>query len=192
MQNDDKALKSGVQADAGVPQSGPAPNARKDKRNVHTTHHGVLSRHPLEALAKSGENIRELRCIERMLRAELQPTGIIGEILFDRAWSSFLRCLLIARAEKNILAAEEPVTFEERVRRAGVMAAVTRSHKTCDDQPGEVLRNLSISQRYDCHFSREFFRALGMLLALRSAGNAGLTHLLTKSFAQNKDISVED
>lgn len=79
-----------------------APRARKDKGMLHARNHGVLSRNPLEVLIRLGENPRELIKIEKMLRAELKSTGIFGKLLFDRAWSSFLRCLLIARTEARL------------------------------------------------------------------------------------------
>ena len=62
----------------------------------------------LEALARRGENIRQLRVIERMLREKLQIDGILAELLFDHAWSSFLRCVLIARTEARALTSQGP------------------------------------------------------------------------------------
>ncbi len=56
----------------------------------------------MAALIRLGENRRELIKIYKKLRADLKPTGILGEILFDRAWSSYLRCLLIARVEADL------------------------------------------------------------------------------------------
>ncbi len=81
---------------------------RKDKAEFHATKHGILARPLLGALARRGENIRQLRVIERMLREKLQINGIFAELLFDRAWSSFLRCLLIARTEARVLTSEGP------------------------------------------------------------------------------------
>jgi hypothetical protein len=60
-----------------------ATRPRKDKGKLHARHHGLLSRNPLEALIRLGENPRELIKIEKMLRAELKPTRIVGKILFD-------------------------------------------------------------------------------------------------------------
>ena len=73
--------------------------ARKDKRGLHTMRHAMLTRYPLQALARLGENVRHLRKIEREFRAELKPVGMVGQMLFDRMFSAYLRCLLAARAE---------------------------------------------------------------------------------------------
>ena len=70
-------------------------------------------------------------------------------------------------------------------------ALVSGNSKSGDNQPSDLLKNLSIMQRYDAHFFREFYRALGMLLALQGAGDAGLTLLLGKTFGQHKDVSEE-
>jgi hypothetical protein len=84
-------------AETGSYQSVEHPSRpRKDKARLHATRHGILSRPLLEALARRGENIRQLRGIERALREDLRPVG--AELLFDRMWSSFLRCLLIEKS----------------------------------------------------------------------------------------------
>ena len=88
----------------GVEKSQTIAVARKDKRRLHSMHHAILSRYPLEALARLGENIRQLRSLERSLRAGLKPSGFTGDILFDRLWSSYLCCLLAVRAEATAFA----------------------------------------------------------------------------------------
>jgi hypothetical protein len=51
----------------------------------------------------------QARCLHRRhLREELQPVGILAELLFDWMWSSFLRCLLIARTEAKVLTSDGP------------------------------------------------------------------------------------
>jgi hypothetical protein len=175
----------------GKPNSGGVPNPREDQNHLHTTRHGVLSRHPLEALAKAGENVRALRRLEKSLRAQFQPKGLIEELMFDRAWSCLLHCLLIARAEKRIFAEEnQPPNFAERVRRTRAMAVATGNNKVVD-RSENLLKSLSISQRYDSHYWREFNRAIGTLLLLRKGGLAGATQALSAAFRQNQDSSSE-
>jgi hypothetical protein len=193
MQNHDKSLIGGdavenksFTEDGTRPEPIPATSTRKDKHQLHVTRHAVLSRHPLEALAGAGENIRELRRLERALRAQLQPRGIIAELLFDRCWSCFLKCLLIARAEKNLFEAENK-SFEERILEANTIALAGGQPKNDSD----FFKNLSIIQRYDSHYSREFFKTLAMLLAIRGTGQAGLARVLGKAFAQGKDAVEE-
>ena len=61
-------------------------------------------------------------------------------------------------------------------------------HKQRDVTSADALSQVAIVVRYDAHFSREFFRAVGMLLALKAAGDSGLTGQVEKTFGQNKDI----
>ena len=66
---------------------------RKDTGRLHAVRHGALSRYPLEALRHLGENSKSLRRMEQRFRTELKPHGEIAEVVFDRFWSSYLRCL---------------------------------------------------------------------------------------------------
>jgi hypothetical protein len=103
---------------------------RKDKNQLHATRHGILSRYPLESLVDSGEKLRALRGLEKSLRDQFQPRGALEQILFDRAWSSLLHCLLVARAEKRIFAeANQPRGFDERVRRTRAVMVATGNNK---------------------------------------------------------------
>ncbi len=152
---------------------------RKDKKRLHSMHHGALSRFPLEALASLGENIKSLRKIERKLRAELKPSGIIAEIFFDRFWSSYLRCLLAARAEAIALTPIDQPTGQTRqtpsLREAELPVLVWQNRDMISDAISpDLFRQLVLVERYDRHFSREMYRALAMLLILRSGGEAGL------------------
>jgi hypothetical protein len=209
MENEAKKLIGSTQLDSGVnpaikvngvggddhAEASSTHRARKDKTQSATTRHGVLSSHPREALIKAGANRRELQRIERSLREELRPKGIIGQILFDRLLSCLWRCSLIALKEKNVFAAENrPCNFKERLEQADQSLALrilNINSNISDNQPIDLLKNLSITQRYDAHFFREFSRALDMLLALRGGEDAGLTLLLAKTFGQNKDVSGE-
>lgn len=181
---------TGTAHDARRPKS--TRRARKDKNRLHATHHGVLSRHPLQALVQSGENLRQLRRTKRLLRAELRPRGVLGEMLFDRAWCSYLRCILISRAEANIFAPENqtegPVVQVPSIREAHLPTLVYRDAEILNNFSTELLKHLATVQRYDSHFSREFYRAVGMLLAMRDAGVPGLTEQLAKAAGRHRDF----
>ena len=164
----------------------PKRGARTDQNQLHITHHNILSRHPLEALVKAGENSRELRRFERALLAEVQPQGIVAQCLFDRCLSSHLKGLLINRAEKHLFDAENK-SFEERLREANKMVLAGGQPQNESD----FYKNLSITQRYESHHCRQFFRTLAMLLAIRGTGQAGLARVLGKAFAQGKDATEE-
>jgi hypothetical protein len=62
---------------------------RKDKDQLHITHHNILSRHLLEALVNAGENLRELRRLQRELRAELQASGLMPNYYSTSASAAF-------------------------------------------------------------------------------------------------------
>jgi hypothetical protein len=181
-----------VRAGAGVAgdiisQSDPAPRpaiarrARNDKMQLHAQHHGVLSRHPLQALVRRGENLRELRQIEKMLRAELKPVGIFAELLFDRAWSSFLRCLLIARLEARLLTPvdQDDADAEPKLKEAELPSLVwPEPGATNYDLSDDLMTHLETVLRYDSHFAREFHRSVISLLALRDGGAHALLDCL--------------
>ena len=141
---------------------------RKDKNQLHATRHGILARYPLESLLDSGENLRALRGLEKSLRDQFQPRGAFEQILFDRAWSSLLHCLLIARAEKRIFADEnQPTGFDERVRRTRALIQATGNTKVVE-RPENFLATLSVVQRYDGYYWSQFNLALKMLLESRN------------------------
>jgi hypothetical protein len=169
------------------------PHIRKDKNRLHATRHGVLSRYPLEALASLGENIRNLKRIERKFREELKPSGIVGATLFDRFFSSYLRCLLAARAEAATFApvdqpAGEPrhfVSLKERDVPTLVLqdsSGVSETHL-----PTDLLRQLALAARYDAHFSKEMYRALALLVILRNGGEAALDQCVGKILGLNRE-----
>jgi hypothetical protein len=91
--------------------------------------------------------------------------------------------------QKIFSAKEKPITEEERQRETAL--AFYGHGKTGVEQPGDLLKHLLIFLRYDAHYFREFYRALAMLLAAKGGSHAGLTKLLTKTFAQNKENSEE-
>jgi hypothetical protein len=165
---------------------------RKDKRHLHTTRHAVFSKYPLQALARLGENVRHLRTLERLLRAELKPSGTLGAILFDRLWSSYLRCLLAARAEAVALTPksrpDESPGSTPVLREDTLPTLVWKEHTSESDVfSSDLFRQLVLVERYDRHFSREMFRALAMLLVLRSGGEPRLGQCIEKNFGLGND-----
>ena len=57
----------------------------------------------------------------------------------------------------------------------------TLAYGTVSDRVGlgmEVVKYLALTQRYDAHHFGEFYRTLGMLLALKNGGLPGLTEAL--------------
>lgn len=152
---------------------------RKDKSRLHAAGHAILSQFPLEALARLGENVRRLRRIERRFRTELRPSGILGALWFDRFWSSYLRCLLAAKVEGMAIAPIDQPTGRPRCTpsvKDGELPVLIRHDDgiTREALAPDLLGYLALVARYDRHFSREMYRALAMLLILRSRGEAGL------------------
>lgn len=56
---------------------------------------------------------------------------------------------------------------------------------------GNLLDELSNRLRYDAHFSREFFRSIGFLMAHRSGRGDGVAQMLHKRFVQSKEAEPE-
>jgi hypothetical protein len=200
MDNDEKSANDGVQPEA-VAHEEPAPGrpgknsaadgfsepgrpqrrARTDKGKLHARHHGVLSRNPLTALIGLGENPRHLQKIKKMLRAELKPIGTFGEMLFDRAWSSHLRCLLIARTEAHLFMPVDqgdsnrmPQLQEIELPTLIFTEHCATNYRFSDD----LMKHLETAMRYDSHYAREFYRSVGFLLAMQSGGLAGFLDCL--------------
>lgn len=167
--------------------------ARKDKNRLHATRHGVLSRHPLETLARLGENVRSLRRIERKFREELKPSGILAEMLFDRFFSSYLRCMMLARAEAATFtppyppAGESSLVTSLKEREVPTLVFQDSSGTTEAHLSADLLGQLALVARYDAHFSKEMYRALGVLLILRSGGEAALEQCAGKIFGVSRE-----
>jgi hypothetical protein len=169
----------------GTPNCGAGSKAREprsDKGHLHRRRNGLLSKHPLQALARRGENIREICKQERVLRQLLQPSGPLGKILFDRLWSSYLRCLLIDCVEAELLGAKQqggPGVQEIPTLLAKKLPTLAYgSIDDRDDGIAEVVKYLALTQRYDSHHFAEFYRTLGLLLALKNGGISELTEAL--------------
>jgi hypothetical protein len=202
MQNEDKNSPQAEQSEACLPeqpvtagkcagancheQLQQIPRTRKDKSRLHAASHAVLSRYPLEALARLGENVRSLRRIEQKFRAELKPSGIVGAVLFDRFFSCYLRCVLAARAEAATFAPIDQPAGEPRLvaslKEREVPTLVLQDSGVTSEAyvSADLLRQLALAARYDAHFSREMYRALALLLVRRSGGEAGLERWVEK------------
>lgn len=165
--------------------------SRKDKNHLHATRHGVLSRYPLETLARLGENVRTLRRIERKFREALKPSGIVAELWFDRFFSSYLRCVLAARVEATAFvpihhpAGKSRLILKERELPTLVVEDSSGTSEACLST--DLVRQLALVARYDAHFSKEMYRALGMLLILRSGGESALEQYAGKIVGVSKE-----
>ena len=185
--------KSDSSLNDGVEKSQKTAVTRTDKNRLHATSHGVLSRYPLEALVRLGENKRSLRRIERKFRAELKPSGIVAEMLFDRFFSSYLRCVLATRAEATAFAPIDQPAGESRLitslRDQEVPTLVIQdSIETSEAHlSADLLRQLALAARYDAHVSKEMYRALAMLLILRSGGEVALEQCVGKILGVNRE-----
>jgi hypothetical protein len=210
MENDEKTLPQAAQSEARLPEEPIAaeksaganchdvlehkPRSRKDKGRVHSTQHAILSRYPLEALVSLGENLRSLRRIELKFRVELKPSGIVGAVVFDRFFSSYLRCVLAARAEAAAFAPIDGPAGQPR-RTASLKEAILPtlvlqdSGVSSEDLSPDLARQLVLIARYDRHFAREMYRALAFLLVLRSSGQAGLEQFAEHMLGLQKESS---
>ena len=155
---------------------------RADQGHLHASRHAVLSRFPLEALQRLGEDIKKYRRIERRFRETLKPEGEIGRFLFDRFISCYYRCVMAARVEANSISrtatSASPSAVMPSLHERDVPTLVLQDGERSDSInvifPPDLFRELVLIQRYDRHFSREMFRALRLLLVLRDSGEEGL------------------
>ena len=140
------------------------------------------------ALVRLGENSRQLRNLERRLQAELKPTGAVGEIWFDRFWSSYLRCLLAARAEAMAFTPESRSADPIPVLKEDTLPTIVYEDPSSSDEflSSDLFRQLALIGKYDRHFSREMYRALAMLM-ISNNGNEGLERCLVKTLNINKE-----
>jgi hypothetical protein len=180
-----EAPRNGEADKASTPSNVPTsikPRKRADRGHLHATRHGVLSRCPLEALQKLGEDIRKIRRLERRYRESLKPVGAIGLMVFDRFWSSYTRLLLAARIEANLVVPREKIDIshqafpqiEERAVPTLVSAEKSELGLISHNLPADLIHELVLIQRYDAHFSRELFRSLHLLLIMQEGGEDGL------------------
>jgi hypothetical protein len=165
---------------------------RKDRGRIHAVRHGVLARHPLEALRHLGEDLKRLRRLERQFREELQPQGALADLIFDRFWSSYLRCLLAARVEASAFLASVPNTTNPATNSKLVdadrptLVPTEEASNLYQVLPPDVLRQLALVQRYDARYSGEMYRALGLLIVMRAKGDAGLEECISANLGIGK------
>lgn len=165
-------------------------NRRKDTGRLHAVRHGALSRYPLEALRHLGDDPKALRRMERRFRAELKPQGAVGELVFDRFWSSYLRCLVAARTEASVFLRQGQDSKQGKAKPRlldGHLPTLVVDQSadpglTPDPLDGDTLHELALVQRYDRHFAKEMYGALALLLVMRRSGEAGLEDALAKIF----------
>jgi hypothetical protein len=163
------------------------PTARRtDVQKLHRIRHGILSREVMSVLVRMGEDPRTLRRLERQFHVALRPSGTMGNLFFDRFWSSYLRLMLVCRMEAQFIEGH----FSKKTTPTSLVALVPGPQPTLvspgsEDQQSEaaqyggelapeLFRELVLVQRYDRCYSREMFRALSLLLILRRGGEAAL------------------
>jgi hypothetical protein len=158
---------------------------RRDEGATHFNRYGLLSRDIVRALVRSGESLRSIRRYEKKFRAVFKPRGTLGELIFDRAWSSYLRLQLLAKLEARVLTSDHPNRrphILSELREGNLPTLVTESDlnefeiaQTFDTDISEGLfRELALAQRYDSHYAREATRMFGLLLVMRRGGKAAL------------------
>jgi hypothetical protein len=131
----------------------------------------------MAALIRLGENPRQLLKIYKKLRVELKPTGILGDILLDRAWASYLRCLLIARVEANLFVSVDQDDSDRMPQLKEMDLPTLVFPEACAPNYGfsdDLMKHLETTLRYDAHYSRQFFGAVRLLVAMQTGGLAGL------------------
>jgi hypothetical protein len=136
----------------------------------------------LQTLQSQGEDIKKYRRLERRFREVLKPVGVIAWMLLDKFWSSYLRCVLAARAEASAFARtassahppEVAPSLHERDVPTLVLPNGQEAAPIHETLPADLFHELVLVQRYDRHFSREMYRALSILLVMRDGGEAGL------------------
>jgi hypothetical protein len=124
--------------------------------------------------------------MESELRAALKPQGALGRLLFDRFWESVLRLILVARLEEDGLAsrgiaARNSASMPSLREGPLPILVVPEDGDASKDDPErafdfdpEVFRRLSLIARYDRSAAREMYRAMSLLLTMRSEGQTGL------------------
>jgi hypothetical protein len=195
--------RSGTASEETVGFEGPAQSAvkgtkgsrkRNDQGRLHATRHGVLSRYVFEALRTLGEDVKKFRRLERRFRETLKPEGEIAGMVFDRFFSSYLRCIVAARVEASAFTPSATSSNSSNLlptlREQNVPTLVSQGaeeepsiHATL---PIDLIRELVLMQRYDRHFSREMFRNLSLLLVLRNGGEDGLQQCILQFLCSTK------
>ncbi len=201
--NEDTSAEPELPNQAEPPRTGRRNGGRTDQGRLHTVRDSVLSRGLLETLCRRGENRRSLRRMEAELRAELKPTGPLGNLLFSRFFSCVLRLILVSRLEDigsipTRLPSKDGVAILS-LHEGSVPILVTHSEDNGEssgpNKPEpfnqDLLHRLALVARYDRSASREMYRTLGFLLVLRDAGGKGLTAAI-RAAAGIKTFETED
>jgi hypothetical protein len=169
-----------------VPTDHSRKPSRADSGKLYRIRHGILSRKLLNVLVQMGEDRRTLRRLEKQFRVALRPIGTMGNLFFDRFWSSYMRLMLICRVEARFIQGHlsnktTPTSLVALV--PGPQPALvsqdsegqqSEAAQYGEDLPPDLFRELVLVQRYDRHHSREMFRALSLLLLLRRGGEEAL------------------
>ena len=160
--------------------------AEKTKKGPYAAH-GIFSRSPWKALAKTGEDMKKLGQTERMLFEHFRPRNPFEEFVLDRAWSCVLRCVLIGREEERIFATGGK-SSEERIKGIAMFAMAGGSPKVIAEQTtAGLLNELSSVLRYDAYYGREFLRWIGILERLQNGEPGGFVFQLPKKLSHGKD-----
>jgi len=194
-----EASRPGVRNEGAVPSTmtgSKGPHRRKDQGNFHAARHAVLSRYPLKALQSLGDDVKRFRRLERRFRETLKPDGEIGGLLFDRFFSSYLRCVLAARLEASAVAPAatpaNPSAVVPLLHERDVPTLILRNGEENVSNgatfPTGLMHELTLVQRYDRHYSREMYRALSLLLVLRDGGEDGLQQCIWQIFGVTKPL----
>jgi hypothetical protein len=163
--------------------------SRPDKGSTHATRHGLLSQHIERAVVRSGESLRNIRRYKKQLRAVFKPRGTLGELIFDRGWSSYLRLHLLAKLEARVLTSDHPnrrLPILSELREGTLPTLVTESdvseseiaQKFDADVSEGLFHELALAQRYDSHHARVATRMFGLLLVMRKGGMSALEKLI--------------
>jgi hypothetical protein len=188
---------------AELPRPGRRNDGRTDQGKPHAVRDSILSRGLLETLCRNGENRRSLRRMEAELRAELKPTGPLGNLLFSRFWSCVLRLILVSRLEDiglitNTAPSKDGVAIP-CLHEGSVPILVTSSEdnevsgdpKKPEPFDQALFHRLALVARYDRSASREMYRTLGFLLVMRDGGGKGVTAAI-RAIAGIKELEAED
>lgn len=165
------------------------PKKRRDQGSTHITRYGLLSRDIVRALVRSGESLRSIRRYEKKFRTVFKPRGALGELIFDRGWSSYLRLHLLAKLEARVLTSDHPnrrPPILSELREGTMPTLFTQSNLNESEIAQEfgtdisegLFRELALAQRYDSHYAREATRMFGLLLVMRKGGKAALEKLM--------------
>ena len=147
--------------------------------------HGIFSRSPWKALAKSGEDMKKLAITERMLYEHFKPRNAFQEFILDRGWSCVLRCVLIGREEERIFATGGK-SSTERIEDISALIPYGGSRIIAEQTSSGLLIELNNVLRYDAYYAKEFVRWIAILEGLQNGEGAGYVFRLPKKGGNGK------